>query len=161
MSKYDLDDVVDRLENVEAAIKSNHIDFSVVWLVVLIWLVLFVWLPDGWYSKTRLSFWYGVGSDQVTIDKEPHDCNFWHSPIGGKGCKYDRQVSTVQVKPNRWGGQSISYDEGKSWTQTGKSAEGSYPIESNDDGKTWATLGGTIMPETKASVNVGWSKVDD
>jgi hypothetical protein len=113
-----------------------------------------------WFSKLRYSLWYNANYDQVTIQNKPADCNFFHAPMGGKGCHYDRQVSTVRVGPgtNPWGGQSISYDEGITWTQTAKNQNGD-PIVSNDGGKSWST---EFVPSfTKPEVNVSWEKKDD
>ena len=84
----------------------------------MIWLTIFVWLPDMWWSKTRISWWYGVSTDQVTIEKKPADCNFFHAPLGDKDCHYDPQVGGVQVKTDssnagRYAVNYVSFDNGK------------------------------------------------
>lgn len=161
MGNYDLDDVCDRLDSIEAAITKNAPwpDTST-WVGVLIAWALIAGFPDMWHSKLRYSIQYGADYSQVTKEDKPHDCDWMKAPLGAKFCSYDIQVSTVQVKPNRWGGQSISYDEGKTWSQTAKSVEG-YPIVSNDDGKTWTTAGEYARSETKPQVNVSWEKIAD
>jgi hypothetical protein len=158
---YSLEDVCDRLDNIEAAVEANHAnhtDLGGLVGLVLIWLAVVIWVPDLWNSKLRISLWYSVGYEQVTIQKEPTDCNFFHAPMGNKDCHYDRQVSTVRVGTNQWGGQSISYDEGKTWTQTAKSQNGD-PIVSNDGGKSWSTE--FVPPLTKPEVVLSWEKKDD
>ena len=152
-----LDDVCDRLDNIEAAVKANHQDLSWVGVVIIGWLA-FAGITDLWNSKIRYSWWYSVPYDQVTVQKNPTDCNFFHAPMGSKDCDYDREVSTVRVGTNQWGGQSISYDEGKTWTQTAKNQNGD-PIVSNDGGKSWSTE--YVPPTTQPQVNVSWEKKDD
>jgi hypothetical protein len=156
---YSLKDICYRLDNIEAAVEANHTDLSGVVWVALIWLALFAWLPDMWHSKLRYSMWYGVDYDQVTIEKKPADCNFFHAPLGDKDCHYDPQVNVVKVdNSNAWGGQSISYDDGKTWIHTAKSQNGDR-IVSNDGGKTWSTA---FVPSfTKPGVVVTWGKKDE
>ena len=101
---------------------------------------------------------YTDNMDQVTpAGDRPHDCDWFKSPIGSKECEYSREISTVQVHPNQWvEGQSISYDEGKTWTQTAKNKNGDRII-SYDGGTTWSTdnyYGGPVKP----SVSVRWEK---
>src|SRR5712691_9995158 len=122
---YSLDDVCDRLDNIEEAVRANHQQFGWVGLIIVCWLAL-AGVADMWNSKLRYSLWYSVDYDQVTIQKKPTDCNFFHAPLGDKDCHYDPKVSTVQigVGTNLWGGQSISYDEGTTWIRTAKNANG-------------------------------------
>jgi hypothetical protein len=141
-SGYGLEDVCDRLDNIEAAVKADHSDLSWVGFVIVGWLVIFVWLPDMWWSKTRISWWYGVSTDQVTIEKKPADCNFFHAPLGGKGCHYDPQAGGVQVKtdnsnPARFAVNYVSFDDGKTWTV--------------DD----------AVPPTKPQVVISWERIEE
>jgi hypothetical protein len=156
---YSFDDVCDRLDNIEAAVRANHQEFGWVGLIIVGWLAL-AGFTDMWNSKLRYSLQRGVDYDQVTIQKKPPDCNFFHAPLGSKDCHYDPQVSTVQVGvgTNLWGGQSISYDEGNTWLRTAKNANGD-PIVSNDDGKSWSL--NSVPPFTKPQVIVSWEKKDD
>lgn len=159
---HDMDDVYSKLDDIETALKSItgppvH-SLSLMVFALFLWLVVPAFFSSIWYGKTRYVIQYGASYDQVTIGNEPHDCTFMRSPIGGKGCHYNREVSTVRVQANRWGGQSISYDEGKTWTQTATSTNG-YPIVSRDDGKTWST--DDVPPHTEPGVFVSWVKEDD
>ncbi len=155
---YSLDDVCDRLDHIEEAVKANHWDFRWVGWAALIWLALLVWIPDMWYSKTRYAWWYGVRTDQVTIEKKPTDCNFFRSPMGDKGCHYDRRINIVKADPNQWGGQSISNDSGNTWMQTAKNEYG-IPLVSHDNGKTWST--DSVPAHTEPQVIIGWDRVDE
>lgn len=156
---YSLDDVCARLDDIEAAVRANHTDLSGILWLIAVWLVLFSWLPDLWHSKLRYSMWYGIGYDQVTLDKKPPDCNFFHAPMGDKDCHYNTQVSVIKVdNSNAWGGQSISYDNGNTWTHTAKNQYG-MPIVSHDGGTTWST--DFVPPFTKPGVVVTWEKKDD
>jgi hypothetical protein len=154
-----LDDVCDRLDSIEAAVRDNHHqEFSWVGLVLVGWLA-FAGIADMWNSKLRYSLWYSVPYDQVTVQKKPTDCNFLHAPLGEKDCRYDSQVSIVKVdNSNAWGGQSISYDNGENWVHTAKNEYG-VPIVSRDGGKTWST--DSVPPRTTPQVIVGWEKKDD
>lgn len=138
---YSLDDVCDRLDSIEAAIRASRSDFSWVVLVILGWLAI-VGLGDLWNSKMRYSWWYDVNSDQVTIEKKPTDCNFFRAPMGDKGCHYDRRVSTLRVK-------TVYLDLQR----------GSVNYFSFDDGKTWIV--DDAKPPTKPEVVVSWEKVED
>jgi hypothetical protein len=136
-----LDDVCERLDSIEAAIRRNYWDLSWVGLVVFGWIAV-VWLGALWNSKIRYSWWYKVNYDQVTIEKEPTDCNFFHAPIGDKGCHYDRQANTIRVKTEYLG-----------------FLKGSVNYVSFDDGKTWTV--DDANPPTKPQVMVSWEKVED
>jgi hypothetical protein len=139
---YSLEDVCDRLDNLEVAVRANHWDTSWIGWGLVIWLTIFVWVPDMWLSKTRISWWYNVSTDQVTIEKKPGDCNFFHAPLGGKGCHYDTHVSSIQVKtdnsnPARYAVKYVSFDNGKTWTV--------------DD----------AVPPAKPQVIVSWERAED
>lgn len=56
-----------------------------------------------WYSMQ-----YHVSPDKVSIDPEPTDCDFWHAPIGLKGCHYERLVA-AQLR-DRSGKAEYRYD---------------------------------------------------
>ena len=116
-----LDDVCDRLDSIEHAIRENRSNLSWVWVVIIVWLVV-TGIANLWYSKWRDSWWYNVGSDQITVAKKPTDCDFLHAPLGNKGCRYERQVAMIQVKTkyvDMWRGSVnyVSFDEGKTWTE--------------------------------------------
>ena len=138
---YSLEDICDRLGNIEAAVKANHRDLSWVGLAIVGWLAL-AGISDIWNSKIRYSWWYNVGYDQVVIQKKTTDCNFFHAPMGDKDCHYDRQVYTIQVK-------------------TENSDPARYPVNyvSFDGGKTWTVDDAT--PPTKPQVVVSWERTED
>ena len=100
---------------------------------------------DVWYSKIAYELYYSVDSSKLSIDKKPHDCDFWKAPIGQKECHYKRVVSTVEV--------GIS-------TTTNK------PVLAVDGGKTWSEYTsdpGTTVPQNRTVTNVSitWEKVED
>ncbi len=138
---YDLEDVCTRLDSIEAAVTANHPGIWIGWGLA-IGLAIFVWISDMWFSKTRISWWYGVSTNQVTIEKKPPDCDFFHAPLGDKSCHYDSQVSAIQVK-------------------TDKSYPARYPVAyvSFDEGKTWAV--DDAVPRTNPRVMVSWEKKED
>ena len=119
---YNLDDVCDRLDSIERAIKDNNSGFG--WLAIVIIVRLVISGSQAlWHSKMRYSWWCGVPYDQVTVEKKPTDCTFnYHAPMGEKDCHYDDpQVSAVRVKSvyldfQRGSVNEVSFDEGKTWT---------------------------------------------
>lgn len=154
----DLDDISEQLDRLITAVEKNTSNrWTWVWVVLAIWLVSAT-AVDTWYSKTRFVLMYGVDYDQVTIDKKPHDCDFFKAPLGSKECHYERNVQRVIVGTNRWNGQAVSNDDGKTWEQHAKNELGN-PIVSEDSGRTWTVEQnpGVVKP----SVNVFWSKVED
>jgi hypothetical protein len=141
-STYGFEEICDRLDNIETAVRANHWDINWIAWGAMIWLTISVWLPDMWLSKTRISWWYGVSADQVTLEKKPADCNFFRAPLGSKGCHYDSQVSAIQVKTNssnpaRYAVNYVSFDDGKTWNV--------------DD----------AVPPTKPQVIVSWEKKEE
>jgi hypothetical protein len=154
-----LDDVYNKLNDIEQAIKNQPQQWGnwIFWAVVF-WFLVPPLFSDMWHSKASYSVQYDVTYDEVTIDKEPYDCNFLHAPIGGKGCHYERLIATTEVRSNRWEGQDISYDDGKNWLLHAKNGNGD-PIVSTDDGKTWSVS--TDSEKVAPSVSVYWHKEDD
>lgn len=139
------EDVCDRLDRVEKAIKENH--WSPVSVAVTFFAIAVIWaLPDigsaMWYSKARYEWSYDISSNQVTIDKRPKDCDFFHAPIGDKACKYKRQVSSIRVR-----------------TDSSDLARGPIREVSYDDGATWSV--DTSVPPTQPQVLISWEKVED
>jgi hypothetical protein len=126
---------------------------------ILFYYIIFVWIPNAWYSKTRFAFQYSLEYDQVTVDKKPHDCDWLRAPLGDKECKYNREVSVQEVKPNAWGGQSTSIDEWKTQSDFAMNANGEH-IYSSDKGKTWM-LDPYYSGPRKPAVSVYWTKKED
>jgi hypothetical protein len=108
----DLDDVCSKLDDIERAVddvssKLDDIEQAVEkkgswlaswwWVLPWIYLIVFVWIPDAWYSNTRYAIQYQVGYNQITHYYRPRDCSFLTSPLGNKGCRYERVVTTSQV----------------------------------------------------------------
>lgn len=100
-------------------------------------------LPDDWKSKYASR--YGVSVEEVSLQEKPTSCDWWHAPIGDKGCHYD-----VVVRITRWN----------------RSTDGK-PIVSHDDGKTWQLLTpDELTPKAalktpSALVEVRWRKIVD
>jgi len=137
-----LDDVCDRLDRIEEAIKENHWQpVSLVWAVLVV-IAVVVWVPDMWHSKARYAWSHDISTDQVTVEPRPKDCDFFHVPIGDKGCEYKRQVSSVRIR-----------------TDSSDLARGPVREVSYDDGETWNV--DTSVPATQPRVVISWEKVED
>jgi hypothetical protein len=130
-----LEDVCDRLDNIETAVTGNHWDTSWIWALVA-YFAISVWVPDIWHRKARYAFEYGVGADQIIKQNKPHDCDWFAAPLGSKFCHYDIKVGEISRQNAETGRTEFSYDEGKTW------AYGS-------------------MNYPRPLVYVGWNKVDD
>jgi len=95
-------------------------------------------LPErAWYA-----FKYGVPQDKVTIDDAPTDCDWFYSPLGSKGCHYEKEVSTIRWATSTANEPIVSYDEGKTWNVFAPDATDRVP-----------------STPTVVSVWVGWKKV--
>jgi hypothetical protein len=56
----------------------------------------FYWLGPNVYSIK-----YAVSADKIHVDPKPTDCDFWHAPVGKKGCQYQRVVIARNAKEVR------------------------------------------------------------
>ena len=54
------------------------------------------WTDKAWYS-----FRYNAGLKNVTVDKRPLDCDFFHAPLGDKGCRYKKQTNIFNDEQRR------------------------------------------------------------
>jgi hypothetical protein len=54
------------------------------------------WLEPGVYSIK-----YALSADKIYVDPKPADCDFWHAPVGKKGCHYQRIVIARDAKEVR------------------------------------------------------------
>jgi hypothetical protein len=81
--------------------------------LVVAWLVVQYALqsPEEKYANK-----YGVKPEQVTIQKQPHDCEYETAPLGKKNCHYEQVVTTVLVTADIYGKAIVSYDDGKTKT---------------------------------------------
>jgi hypothetical protein len=112
----DLDDVVDALKDVEKAVKSNA--SSSFWggvSIVFFFFIMTNWIGDMWNSKIITAVRYGTSSDNVQVQKEPHDCDFLEAPLGRKPCRYVKIVSMVKFSVSTTGNPIQSFDDGKTW----------------------------------------------
>lgn len=85
-------------------------------------LVIIIFCRWVFYSKIRYAVQYGVPISHVTLDSEPHDCDWLMPPIGNKGCYYELQKRSVITSVNASGKTIVSYDEGKTWQLNSVSA---------------------------------------
>ena len=69
------------------------------WIWAAIFLAItacFSWVGPGVYSIK-----YAVSADKIYLDPKPPDCDFWHPPIGNKGCHYQNVVIARDAKDVR------------------------------------------------------------
>jgi hypothetical protein len=83
---------------------------------LFVYLLISSWAGAIWNSKPVMSARYGVPTAQITIDEEPHDCDFLRAPLGVKGCSYVREVTAIKTGTNAAGEHFASYDNGKTWS---------------------------------------------
>jgi hypothetical protein len=128
MNNDALEDINQSVQNVEQAVQELHqsVDkveqtikdkwsslqsIGVVFIAIWLWYVA----SDIWHAKWRYALTYGVDSEKVSIEKQPHDCAFIAAPLGTKFCHYDREVTTLQWGRSTAGNPIASFDEGKTW----------------------------------------------
>jgi hypothetical protein len=111
-------------KNVETAIGKLETAVNEKWSTLqgICVLLIFVfgvlpWLGEMLHSKWLYAMRYGVETDQVIVDDEPHDCAFLAAPLGEKYCHYESTVSVVRWATSQAGSPIISYDDGKTWNQ--------------------------------------------
>jgi len=122
-----LDDVVSKLDDIEAIIKNNKFDLGGwIGLAFMVWAVPWCW-DAAWHSKWRYAFEYGVNTSQIEISKKPHDCEFLTAPVGEKHCDYEVDVSTLSWATSTTGQPIASYDEGKTWSTFSPDANVTVP----------------------------------
>jgi len=64
--------------------------FALVGLTILL-LVLWWFLPDDWPIKYAAE--YIISTDQVMIERKPHNCDWDSAPLGNKHCHYKSIVT--------------------------------------------------------------------
>jgi hypothetical protein len=143
--------VVDAIEAVESAVAKVEAAVKEKWssAVIVGWMILgaFLWDVPGnmWHSKWRCAATYSISSDNVVVEKHPHDCAFLAAPLGEKYCHYDREVSTLRRGTSTTGNRLVSYDEGKTWSV----------VESDPAVTNWPQY------NTVAVVYINWKKVEE
>jgi hypothetical protein len=54
-----------------------------------------------WVGPSVYLIKYAVSADKIYVDPKPTDCDFWHAPVGKKGCRYQRVVIARDAKDVR------------------------------------------------------------
>jgi hypothetical protein len=87
------------------------------WIIFAILVMAFTSVWDWvWDSKARYGVQFSTSTDSVTVDKRPQNCDIFFSPIGKKGCSYEKNVTvTKRAKDVKTGRRIISNDDGKTW----------------------------------------------
>jgi hypothetical protein len=114
--------------------------------------IVWLCLPDKWTAKLWYSYLYSVDTDRVHWNSKPSDCDWTYSPLGGKGCHYEKVVTGLNAA-----GQIIKGDGALRYRSD---ASGSFMI-SFDDGKTWNPLPPELSPpDVKVrNVEIQWTKL--
>jgi hypothetical protein len=131
--------------------KTKISNTTAVWLFSVSFVVLFaiIW-GHNLFTYGGARCWYGLrySADPkvVHVEPRPENCDYDWSPVGKKGCHYDKQVTTVRTAKTTYGAPLISYDEGKTWDFVdGSGGKSTQPAD------TFAVQ----------SVDVSWSRVED
>jgi hypothetical protein len=61
-----------------------------------------------WFGPSVYSIKYAVSADKIYLDPKPPDCDFWHAPVGNKGCHHQSVVIARDAKDVR----EIQRDDG-------------------------------------------------
>src|SRR5215475_1976123 len=122
-------DVEQAVERVEKAVKDKQSTIGAIFIIAIA-IALVSYVENTWHSKWRYALTYGIDSDKVVKDKEPHDCDFLAAPLGTKYCRYEVQVSTIRWATSTTGTPIESTDEGKTWTTFTPEANATVPRQS-------------------------------
>ena len=143
----DVNDCVDQFESIQQQLDElieltrktseawRWVPGTIIGFFVL--LAIFDFLDSRTFLRIRYSLRYGAAFANVQVDKKPHDCDFFHAPIGDKDCHYDKDVSVTRYGHNAAGVAVVSYDNGKTWSAAD-----------------------FAIPEYSPQVDVGWHKAD-
>jgi len=111
MSKYDEDNdyedpeesTVSELENINSTLgeilstlNSRGTDFFVVVFGFFFVMSLQAWPGsklDRWTDRVWYSYRYDTDFKNVNVNKRPLDCDFFHAPVGSKGCEYEKRTN--------------------------------------------------------------------
>ena len=67
-------------------------DSGTFWFYAIV-IALIVGVPATWHSKWRYALQYNLSPSLISIDAQPHDCDFLSAPLGEKHCDYRRIVA--------------------------------------------------------------------
>jgi hypothetical protein len=105
--------VTDALEQHERNVE-HHRNHAVDVILVLLFLWSLFLASDyfsyaPWINRLRYSLWYRMDKSQIVQyeDEPPSDCNFLKSPIGSKGCYYQKHVDLEAASPDHGGKPTI------------------------------------------------------
>jgi hypothetical protein len=113
---------------------------------------MYQYAPKQWY-ELRYS-----DSVNVTVQDKPQDCDYDFSPLGKKGCHYEKLVTVVTTEPNNWGGKEV-FIGGEVILNTSKDIHTGLTITSVDLGKTWDVNTNYAVPQDH--VDVDWVRRTD
>jgi hypothetical protein len=118
--------------------------------VFVVWLII----PSRWVWTEIYVQKFDVSWNDVEWNREPQDCDWGRSPLGSKGCHYNRQVTAYNFE-----GQPVGGDNAPQYVSD---ATGNTKV-SFDNGKTWkwASDYGTVPNIQAAKVVVDWEKVSE
>jgi hypothetical protein len=93
-------------------------------LVLVSWGASFVatWLfpESAWAYEWQAFYDTELKDATISIERLPHDCDFFTAPLGSKNCHFEKNLVTVRIRGN--GSQRlVSVDEGKTWTAASSS----------------------------------------
>ena len=106
--------------------------------------VVFLFVAPSLFPQSKWAYTAAYHTDEtrVHISPKPGDCDFFYTPIGSKGCHYDRQLTIVRH---------------------GHAPNTLQPMMSLDDGRSWQVESGRVVgsPDPPRDIYVGWNKVND
>lgn len=97
-----LDDIHSRLKEIRDSVKSSALG-EWIWVFVFIF-ALASWdgsKLDRWTDRAWYSMYYSADWNNVNITKRPSDCDFFHAPLGSKGCHYNKEKDIFAAEERR------------------------------------------------------------
>src|ERR1035438_654272 len=89
---------------------GNTVSLTIKWILGIAVLAVIVWwlLPDDWRIKYAAE--YMLDTDQVIIERKPHNCEWNSSPIGDKHCHYDAMIMVYNFDGRVIDGTGVEVD---------------------------------------------------
>ncbi len=99
----ELEGIHSTLREILSTLKSLTNFAGFFWVMVAV--LLFEGWPgsklDRWTDKVWQSFRYDADFKNITVEKRPLGCDFFHAPLGSKGCKYKKRTIVFADKQRR------------------------------------------------------------
>jgi hypothetical protein len=101
------------VQEVRASVRGNSGAGEWIGIVIVVWLIG-IW-PGSKLDKWTAKIWNSINHDadmkNVMALNRPSNCDFFHAPIGSKGCSYEKRVDVFGEKERQLAVQNATNPE--------------------------------------------------